>query len=230
MTFLEDAAIKGGDPDDEIQVHTPDGHREAVHAVAAGRHNQIQPDIAPPPRWPSTCLSRSVVCLRLGVQPVAVNLMTAHASKGLEFDAVFVAGLEKGEGPMRRPHSRRVQGYFIPLCMCMGVLFGDCSQPSYVWHGAGTFPLYDKDEERRLMFVAMTRARKHLHLTWRRRVAVFQKGTLHCPVVHVFHPQARTSTSPSSPSPLCLVVWCCQAASRTTTRPRLPSCTTCRWT
>lgn len=23
MTFLEDAAIKGGDPDDELQVHTP---------------------------------------------------------------------------------------------------------------------------------------------------------------------------------------------------------------
>lgn len=184
MTFLEDAAIKGGDPDDEIQVHTPDGHREAVHAVAASRHDQKQPGYLR-----QTLLlrhdgplrvshARLCVSLRLGVQPVAVNLMTAHASKGLEFDAVFVAGLEKGERSIRRSHYHRWQGY--PTVHVYGVLFGDCSHPSYVWLGAGTFPLYDKDEERRLMFVAMTRARKHLHLTWRRRVAVFQKGTLPC--------------------------------------------------
>jgi DNA helicase-2/ATP-dependent DNA helicase PcrA len=60
-----------------------------------------------------------------------VSLMTIHASKGLEFDHVFVAGLEEGLLP---------------------------------------FTLFDKDEdieeERRLLYVAMTRARRGLHLSW----------------------------------------------------------------
>lgn len=88
----------------------------------------------------------------------------------------------RGSRKVRGPSDDRTLGdcKATPLCMCMGVLLVGCSHPSYVWLGAGTFPLYDKDEERRLMFVAMTRARKHLHLTWRRRVAVFQKGTLPC--------------------------------------------------
>ncbi|HWO07738.1 MAG TPA: UvrD-helicase domain-containing protein [Candidatus Paceibacterota bacterium] len=59
----------------------------------------------------------------------AVSLMTMHASKGLEFDCVFVTGLEEGLFPSHREDDR------------------------------------DPEEERRLFYVALTRARKHLYLT-----------------------------------------------------------------
>lgn len=61
----------------------------------------------------------------------AVQLMTVHASKGLEFDAVFLCGLEEGLFPHENAMS-------------------------------------DKDgleEERRLMYVAITRARARLYLS-----------------------------------------------------------------
>ncbi|MBL0419607.1 UvrD-helicase domain-containing protein [Ramlibacter sp. AW1] len=61
----------------------------------------------------------------------AVQLMTVHAAKGLEFDCVFVTGLEEGLFPSERSMSDRD-----------GV-----------------------EEERRLMYVAITRARKRLYLS-----------------------------------------------------------------
>ncbi len=62
-----------------------------------------------------------------------VKLMTIHAAKGLEFDVVFVSGLEQG----LFPHERDVKQT-----------------------GA------DGEEERRLMYVALTRARQKLYLTY----------------------------------------------------------------
>jgi superfamily I DNA/RNA helicase len=66
----------------------------------------------------------------------AVTLLTIHAAKGLEFSVVFVAGCERGLMPLWLP-GRAPQG------------------------AGGT----DLAEERRLLFVAMTRARAHLFLT-----------------------------------------------------------------
>ena len=60
----------------------------------------------------------------------AVRLMTVHAAKGLEFPAVFLAGLEDGAFPLRRK--------------------GETENPQ---------------EERRLFFVGVTRAREELILT-----------------------------------------------------------------
>jgi DNA helicase-2/ATP-dependent DNA helicase PcrA len=61
----------------------------------------------------------------------AVQLMTVHAAKGLEFDAVFITGLEQGLFPHENSAADR-QGL---------------------------------EEERRLMYVAMTRARSRLYLS-----------------------------------------------------------------
>lgn len=62
----------------------------------------------------------------------AVQLMSVHAAKGLEFDAVFISGLEQG----LFPHDNALQD--------------DAGQ----------------EEERRLMYVAVTRARQRLYLSW----------------------------------------------------------------
>ncbi|HEX6017912.1 MAG TPA: 3'-5' exonuclease, partial [Burkholderiaceae bacterium] len=62
----------------------------------------------------------------------AVQLMTVHSAKGLEFDCVFITGLEEGLFPHENSMSD-VDGL---------------------------------EEERRLMYVAITRARKRLYLTY----------------------------------------------------------------
>lgn len=67
-------------------------------------------------------------------QKSGVTLMTVHAAKGLEFDTVFVSGMEEG----LFPHTN---------------IGGEHSRDR------------DEEEERRLFYVAITRARKHLYLT-----------------------------------------------------------------
>lgn len=61
-----------------------------------------------------------------------VHMLTVHSAKGLEFDVVFLVGLEEG---------------LFPSDMGM------------------TDSNRDQEEERRLMYVALTRARKHLHIS-----------------------------------------------------------------
>jgi DNA helicase-2/ATP-dependent DNA helicase PcrA len=62
----------------------------------------------------------------------AVQLMTVHAAKGLEFDAVFITGLEEGLFP----------------------------------HDNSSASAQALEEERRLMYVAITRARQRLYLSF----------------------------------------------------------------
>jgi superfamily I DNA/RNA helicase len=69
-----------------------------------------------------------------------VRIMTIHASKGLEFDHVFVPGLEEG---------------ILPF-----TLYDDPGEaPAGNEHGSRI------EEERRLLYVAMTRARQGLYLS-----------------------------------------------------------------
>lgn len=67
-----------------------------------------------------------------GLREDAVELLTFHRAKGLEWDTVFVTGLERG---------------YVPIS-----------------HATGDAEA--TDEERRLLYVAMSRAERALHLTW----------------------------------------------------------------
>lgn len=67
-----------------------------------------------------------------GGEKAGVTLMTVHAAKGLEFDTVFVSGMEEGLFPHQ---------------------------------GMGSENDRDEEEERRLFYVAITRAKKRLFLT-----------------------------------------------------------------
>ena len=66
------------------------------------------------------------------VEKPVINMLTAHSSKGLEFDTVFVVGLTEGIFPHRK-----------------------AVQPEQI------------EEERRLLYVAMTRAKKNLYVLGR---------------------------------------------------------------
>ena len=73
----------------------------------------------------------------------AVQLMTVHAAKGLEFPTVFIVGCEEG---------------IFPGLRCIG-------EPD------------EMEEERRLCYVALTRAREHLILTCARQRMLFGRTT-----------------------------------------------------
>ncbi len=70
-----------------------------------------------------------------------VTVMTLHASKGLEFECVFIAGCENGLLPYSLFENK----------------------------------IADQDEERRLLYVGMTRAKKYLYLTHANKRHLFGK-------------------------------------------------------
>jgi ATP-dependent DNA helicase Rep len=85
-------------------------------------------------------------------EPDAVRMSTLHASKGLEFPHVFLVGVEEGILPHK----------------------GDPDAPAETM-GARI------EEERRLMYVGITRAQRSLHITWckKRKRA---RESVHCDV------------------------------------------------
>lgn len=78
---------------------------------------------------------------RFDPEAPSLKLMTIHMAKGLEFDVVFIVGLEEGLFPNIRPW--------------------EAEEPS------------DVEEERRLFYVGMTRARKQLYLLHAKNRTVF---------------------------------------------------------
>lgn len=76
---------------------------------------------------------------------VGVNFVTAHSSKGLEFEYVFLLGCNAGNWEAKRKNNK---GYFLPDTL--------------------TFATEEntEEEERRLFYVALTRAEKHLYVSY----------------------------------------------------------------
>jgi len=79
-----------------------------------------------------------------------VKLMTVHSSKGLEFDYVFVSGLEADLFPHKKMFESKKSGE-------------------------------DKEEERRLFYVAVTRAGKKLFLTLADTRTIFGNTEINSP-------------------------------------------------
>lgn len=84
-----------------------------------------------------------------------VRLMTVHASKGLEFNQVFITGLEDGLFPHNKITRENVTAE-------------------------------EKEEERRLFYVAITRARKKVFLTYAQMRTVFGQRETNLPSEFIF--------------------------------------------
>ena len=81
-------------------------------------------------------------------------MMTVHASKGLEFDTVFITGLEDGLFPSQRGNVDRTTE--------------------------------EGEEERRLFYVAITRARKKVYLTYTQIRTIFGSKQVNTPSEFVY--------------------------------------------
>ncbi len=100
----------------------------------------------------------------------AVNLMTVHAAKGLEFPVVFVVNLSRGSGGPRAPI--RVAAHAEPED---AVAVGDFESEFDAGEAAR-----EREETKRLMYVALTRARDRLYLATATTDGAFRprKGSL----------------------------------------------------
>jgi len=119
--------------------------RELV--TLASRFNDTEPSEAVELMLETAALQSDQDELKEKSEQNAVRLMTIHASKGLEFDHVFISGLEEGLFPHERLDDGRT----------------------------------DQEEERRLFYVALTRAGKRLFLTYAHMRTIFGQQRVNMP-------------------------------------------------
>jgi len=134
------------------QVVEATGFEDALKAEVDGedRINNIRELIASAEDWWDIGAYLEEKALMSAVDTDAgesVSVMTLHMSKGLEFDHVFILGLEEG----LLPHSRSM----------------DTSQ--------------EIEEERRLLYVGITRARKEVTLSWSRQRTIYGREVFQIP-------------------------------------------------
>ncbi|MFI5052816.1 MAG: ATP-dependent DNA helicase UvrD2 [Acidimicrobiia bacterium] len=96
----------------------------------------------------------------------AVELLTFHRAKGLEFDAVFVTGLERG---------------LVPISYA--------KTPEAL------------DEEQRLLYVALSRAERALHLSWAKQRTVGMRTASRTPSPWLARVERASSPNPEVDAP-----------------------------
>jgi len=119
--------------------------RELV--TLASRFNDTEPNEAVELMLETAALQSDQDELKEKEEQNAVRLMTIHAAKGLEFEHVFITGLEEGLFPHERLDDGRT----------------------------------DQEEERRLFYVALTRAEKKLYLTYAHMRTIFGQQKVNMP-------------------------------------------------
>ena len=118
-------------------------HRPAARASrCAGSPTTWPRSRSPATRWPPAAR-----------EPEAVTILTAHASKGLEWDLVCVAHVQEGSWP-----DLRRRGSLLGSEQLVDVVAGRDTP-------CGRAPAPQLAEERRLFYVAATRARQRLVVT-----------------------------------------------------------------
>jgi ATP-dependent exoDNAse (exonuclease V) beta subunit len=93
--------------------------------------------------------------------------MTVHAAKGLEFPIVFVVNLAKGASGPPRPVRVTVDGDTGEPSVSIGPFVSETDEAERD---------REKQETRRLLYVAMTRARDRLYLSAALKDGVLQPG------------------------------------------------------
>jgi DNA helicase-2/ATP-dependent DNA helicase PcrA len=156
LTFLEDLELR--------EESVPDGRGEVV-LYNLGKFSQLISDFEtihyhskPAEKYEAFCgflEHRAESAYPEGWQdsqyanPDAVRLMTIHQAKGMQWPVVFIPALVRNRFPCRKRGGKSVW-HVLPKASVVG-------QVRY----EGSI-----EDERRLFYVAMTRAQKFLHMTW----------------------------------------------------------------